>query len=173
MLPGKNGFDICKDLRRNGKTTPILMLTSRSDEADTVAGLELGADDYVTKPFGIPELRSRIRALLRRSVPSKKEIAPFSFGTVYLDFKKQEAMKQNKPIPLTSKEFEILQYFIHHEGEVITRETLLNDIWGYEHFPTTRTIDNYILSIRKKIEEDSSAPRHLLTIHSSGYKFVK
>ena len=171
MLPTKNGEDICRDLRKNGITTPILMLTSKSDETDKILGLEIGADDYVTKPFSMRELKARIKALLRRSTISKEEVETFFFSDVHLDFKKQEASKKKQPIKLSAKEFEIMQLLIQHEGEVVSRDMLLNQVWGYDFFPTTRTVDNYILNLRKKIEDDPSNPKHLLTIHKSGYKF--
>ena len=173
MLPGKNGEEICKELRDAGVNIPILMLTSKSGEMDKVLGLDLGADDYVTKPFSLRELHARIRALLRRKPEMKKEIEEYSFGDVYVDFKKQEASKNKRPLDLSSREFETLKYFIQHESEVVTRDMLLDEVWGYERFPTTRTVDNYVLSLRKKIESNPSRPKHLLTIHTSGYKFVK
>lgn len=173
MLPNKNGIEICKDLRNEKINTPILMLTSKKQEMDKVLGLELGADDYVTKPFSLRELQARIKALLRRNIDIEKEINESSFGKIHIDFKKQEAFKNKKSIELSTREFDILKFFIQHEGEVITRDMLLDKVWGYESFPTTRTVDNYILSIRKKIEDDPSKPQHLLTIHTSGYKFVK
>jgi len=173
MLPNKNGQDICRDLRKDGINTPILMLTSKKEEMDKVLGLELGADDYVTKPFSVRELKSRIKALLRRKVEISKDIEEYSFGGVYLDFRKHEAIKNGKPVKLSSREFQVLKYFIQHEGEVVTRDMLLDNVWGYENFPTTRTVDNYILAIRKKIEDDPSKPDHLLTMHTSGYKFVQ
>ena len=173
MLPNKNGQDVCRDLRKEGVNTPIIMLTSKREEMDKVLGLELGADDYVTKPFSIRELHARIKALLRRKGELKKEVEECSFGNVHLDFKKQEAMKGKKPLKLSTKEFEILRYFVQHESEVITRQMMLDDVWGYESFPTTRTVDNYILTIRKKIEDNPSKPKHLLTVHTAGYKFVK
>jgi DNA-binding response OmpR family regulator len=173
MLPEKNGQEICRDLRHEGINTPILMLTSKNQEMDKVLGLETGADDYMTKPFSIRELIARIHALLRRKWEITKDIEAYAFGDVEVDFKKQEATKKKKSLKLSTREFQILKYFAQHEGDVVTREMLLNDVWGYETFPTTRTIDNFILSLRKKIENDHSAPRHLLTIHTSGYKFVK
>jgi DNA-binding response OmpR family regulator len=173
MLPKKNGQDVCKQLRAEGINTPILMLTSKSDEMDKVLGLELGADDYMTKPFSIRELHARIKALLRRHGEGRKDIDTFAFGNIAIDFKKQEASKKEQSLKLSAKEFEILKYFILHEGEVITRDMLLDDVWGYESFPTTRTVDNYILTIRKKIEDNPSEPKHLLTVHTAGYKFVK
>jgi DNA-binding response OmpR family regulator len=176
MLPKKNGLDVCRDLRRDGIGTPILMLTSKREEVDQILGLGLGADDYVTKPFSIKLLLARIDALLRRKAAVTREIDEYSFGDVELDFRKQEARKNNNAVSLTTKEFEILRYFAIHEGEVVTRDMLLTDVWKYgdeETIPTTRTIDNYILSIRKKIEGDPSQPVHLRTVHKAGYKFVK
>ena len=173
MLPTKNGIEICKHLRQCGISIPILMLTSKKEEMDKVLGLEIGADDYVTKPFSIRELMARIKALLRRNTEMKKEIEEYSFDNVTLDFKKQEAYMDNKSIDLSSTEYSLLKYFIQFEGEVVTRHQLLDDVWGYDNFPTTRTVDNFILNIRKKIEDDPSHPKHLLTIHKAGYKFVK
>ena len=173
MLPKKNGIEICKDLRNIGVSIPILMLTSKKDEMDKVLGLEIGADDYVTKPFGIRELLARIKALLRRKTEINKDIETFSFGDVFLDFIKHEANKNGKSIELSATEYNILRYFINSEGAVISRHQLLDDVWGYENYPTTRTIDNFILSIRKKIEDDPSNPKHLITVHKAGYKFIK
>ncbi len=173
MLPSKNGMEVCRDLRKDGKGTPIIMLTSKKEETDKVLGLETGADDYVTKPFSIRELHARIRALLRRPGEIRKEIDAVAFGNVEIDFRKQEARKDGVPVPLSSREFAVLKYLSEREGEVVTREMLLDDVWGYETFPTTRTVDNYILSLRKKLEADPASPEHLLTVPTSGYKFVK
>jgi two-component system alkaline phosphatase synthesis response regulator PhoP len=173
MLPSKNGFDICRDLRINNINVPIIMLTAKGEEADKVLGLELGADDYVTKPFSIRELLARVKAILRRRKDIERDFDKFSFSDINLNFKRMEASKGNKRLDLSLKEFEILKYFISHEGEVVTRDTLLDKVWGYDVFPTTRTVDNYILMLRKKIENDHSHPKHLLTFHSAGYKFVK
>ncbi len=172
-LPDKNGEDICRELRADGVDTPIMMLTSKKKENDKVMGLEIGADDYMTKPFSTRELVARIRALLRRKSEIRKEIEEYAFGDIEVDFRKQEVLKKKKIVRLSVKEIDILKYFIQHEGEVVTRDMLLNDIWGYEKFPTTRTVDNYVLSLRKKIEDDPAAPLHLLTVHTAGYKFVK
>jgi DNA-binding response OmpR family regulator len=172
-LPDKSGEDICRDLRKEGVDTPILMLTSKKKEVDQVVGFEIGADDYVTKPFSTSVLVARVRALLRRKGEVVKKIEEYAFGDVYLDFHRQEATKAKKPVKLSSREFDVMQYLIQHEGEVVTREMLLNEVWGYEQFPTTRTVDNYVLSLRRKLEDSPSDPRHLLTIHTSGYKFVK
>jgi DNA-binding response OmpR family regulator len=172
-LPDKNGEDICRELRADGITTPIIMLTSKKKEIEKVLGLELGADDYLTKPFGIAELVARVRAVLRRNRELTKDVEEYAFDDVSLDFKKQEARKKGKTLKLTAREFNTLKYFIAHEGEVVTRTMLLDEVWGYENFPTTRTIDNYILSLRKKIESNPSRPQHLITVHTAGYKFVK
>ena len=173
MLPNKNGREICRDLRSEGVQTPILMLTSKKQEMDKVLGLEIGADDYMTKPFSIRELIARIKALLRRQSEIHSAISETQFGDVYVDFGKQEATKRKKKLKLSAKEFQLLKYFVEREGKVISRDSLLDDVWGYDTTPTTRTVDNYILSLRKKIETKPSKPKHLLTIHTSGYKFVK
>lgn len=173
MLPNKNGIDICRDLRRDKIETPILMLTSKKEEMDKVLGLEIGADDYVTKPFSIRELHARIKALLRRSTEVVSEIEELSFGKVHVDFKKHEVIKNKKKIEMTVMEYKILKYFAQREGEVVTREMLLDEVWGFENYPTTRTVDNFILSLRKHIEENPSLPKHLITIHKAGYKFIK
>jgi len=172
-LPGMNGLDICKNLRLKNISTPIIMLTAKSEEADKVLGLDLGADDYITKPFGIKELTARIKAVMRRRVSIEKDFDTYSFSDVNIDFKKMEATKGEKKIKLSLKEFELLKYFIKNMDQTISRNKLLNDVWGYDIFPTTRTVDNYILMLRKKIETNPSIPKHLLTIHSVGYKFVK
>ena len=148
---------------------PILILSSKKEEMDKVVGLEIGADDYMTKPFSTRELVARVRALLRRVKDLPKDVAEFAFGDVHCDFRKQEAFKKKKPLKLSVREFEVLKYFAMHAGEVVTREMLLDDVWGYEHFPTTRTVDNYILSLRKSIEDDPSSPKYLITVHTAGY----
>lgn len=172
-LPDRSGETVCRDLRAAGIQIPILMLTSKKHETDKVMGLELGADDYVTKPFSLRELMARVRALLRRKTELKADIDEYTFGNVHVDFRKGEAIKQKTDLCLTVKELEVLKFFILHEGEVITRDSLLNEVWGYDTFPSTRTIDNFILSLRKKIEDDHESPRHLLTVYKAGYKFVK
>lgn len=173
MLPRMNGFDICRQLRSDGVKTPILMLTGKGEEIDKVMGLELGADDYLTKPFSVKELLARVNAILRRQADIHTAMTEATFGDVYVDFKKQEAVKGKRKLDITAKEFQLLKYFVEREGEVISRNQLLDDVWGYEAMPTTRTVDNYILSLRKKIETKFSKPKHLLTIHTAGYKFVK
>jgi DNA-binding response OmpR family regulator len=173
MLPFKDGFEICRDLRKEGVPTPIIMLTSKKEEIDKVIGLEIGADDYMTKPFSLKELLARIKAVLRRTQPSLFDIDELNFENVNINFRKQEAFKNGSNVKLSATEFRIIRYFLQHEGEVISRNQFLDDVWGYDSFPTTRTVDNYILSIRKKLEDDPSDPHHFLTIHSAGYKFQR
>ncbi len=173
ILPDMDGEDVCRELRSEGIGTPILMLTSKKDELDKVVGLEIGADDYVTKPFSIRELHARIRALLRRSGEPARGLVEYTFGNVHVDFRKQEVTRHQQPVRLSVKEFKILEYLIAHEGEVVTRNQLLDQVWGYDVFPSTRTVDNYILSLRKKLEENPSRPVHFLTVHTAGYKFVR
>lgn len=173
ILPGKDGIEICKELRNNGVKTPIIMVTSRKEEIDKILGLEIGADDYVTKPFSIRELLARVKALIRRSTYEPGDIEEVAFADLKINFKRQEMLKGKVPIKLSATEYRILHYFIDHEGEVISRDKFLDEVWGYDSFPTTRTVDNYILSLRKKIEDDPANPKHLLTVHKVGYKFVK
>lgn len=172
MLPGMNGYEICRRLKKEKPDLPIIMITARGSEMDTVAGLDMGADDYISKPFSIPELLARVRALLRRSSDEATEIESYTFGQVSLDFKKHEATVKQKPVDLSSKEYAIMKYFIEHANEVVHRNDLLEKVWGFDITPTTRTVDNYILELRKKFEQDPSKPRHLLTIRGAGYKFV-
>ena len=173
ILPGKDGIEICKELRSDGVKTPIIMVTSRKEEIDKILGLEIGADDYVTKPFSIRELLARVKALIRRSTYEPGDIEEVAFANLKIDFKKQEMLKGENPVRLSATEYRILHYFIDHESEVISRDKFLDEVWGYDSYPTTRTVDNYILSLRKKIEDDPAKPKHLLTIHKVGYKFVK
>lgn len=172
MLPTMNGQDICRKLREDGITVPILMLTSKREETDKVLGLELGADDYITKPCSLRELHARIKANLRRSEIIRKEVSTFTFADLEIDFKKQKSLKKGKPIQFSAKEYEILHFFIQHDDEIVSRDMLLDEVWGYDVFPTTRTVDNYILNLRKKIEKDPTQPKHILTIHKSGYRFI-
>jgi DNA-binding response OmpR family regulator len=172
MLPKKNGFDVCRELRARSNATPIVMLTARSAETDKVLGLELGADDYVTKPFSITELLARVRAVLRRSGTLKPAAEMAHIGDIEVDFKLHQARRGKTRIEFTAREFDLLRYFVLHTGQVVTREQILNEVWGYEEFPTTRTIDNFVAKLRQKIERAPHAPEHILTIHGSGYKFV-
>jgi DNA-binding response OmpR family regulator len=174
MLPGKNGQDICRELRQADNQVPIIMLTSKKEEIDKVLGLELGADDYITKPFGVHELLARIKAVLRRARPKAPAEMPrtLRLGSVEIDFEKMLASKNGQPMKLTAREFELLRFFAQHEDEVISRDRLLDEVWGYDSFPTTRTIDTFVLNLRKKIEDDPAHPKHLLTVHKLGYRFV-
>lgn len=172
MLPRKNGFDVCRELRARAVATPIVMLTARSAETDKVLGLELGADDYVTKPFSITELLARVRAVLRRAGGQKPATDSVRIGDIEIDFKVHQARRGRARIEFTAREFDLLRYFVQHTGKVVTREQILNEVWGYEEFPTTRTIDNFVAKLRQKIERAPHAPEHILTIHGSGYKFV-
>ncbi len=174
MLPKMSGYELCRKVREEGLTTPILMLTARGEEVDRVLGLDLGADDYVTKPFSVPELLARIRAILRRMQRSKIGPLPneLRFGKVLIDFKSFEARREDKVLNMSRKEFGILRLLAARVGEVVTRDELLDEVWGYEQYPTTRTVDNHIALLRSKLEEDPSKPRHLLTVHGVGYKLV-
>ena len=172
MLPGMNGYEICRRLKKEKPQLPVIMITARGSEMDTVVGLDIGADDYISKPFGIPELLARVRAVLRRSSSDEQEIETYSFGNVSMDFKKFQATVNNEQIELSSKEFAIMKYFIGHEQEVIHRHELLEKVWGFEVTPTTRTVDNYILELRKKLEQDPSNPKHIITVRGAGYKFT-
>jgi DNA-binding response OmpR family regulator len=173
MLPKKNGFDVCRELRMRSSSLPIVMLTARSAETDKVLGLELGADDYVTKPFSITELLARVRAVLRRASTQKQTPGDVvRIGDIEIDFKLHQARRGRARIEFTAREFDLLRYFVLHIGQVVTREQILNEVWGYEEFPTTRTIDNFVAKLRQKIERAPHAPEHILTIHGSGYKFV-
>ena len=171
MLPGLSGFDVCRELRRKGFDAPIIMLTAKSEEIDRVVGLEIGADDYVTKPFGLRELLARIRVRLRRHAPSPAAEV-LCFGSVTVDFDRHEASRGGARVELTGKEFEVLKLLARHAGQIVTRDRLLNEVWGYEASPTTRTVDNHILRLRQKLEDDPANPRHILSIYGEGYKFV-
>ncbi len=173
MLPLMSGLDVCRTLRRRGIETPILMLTARSQEVDKVVGLEVGADDYVTKPFSIMELLARIRAHLRRAAKQIVAIESFAFGDVELNFKKYAARKGGEALELSAREFEILRYLIQRRGEIVTRDQLLDEVWGYDSMPVTRTVDNHIAKLRQKIERQPSEPQHIITIHRLGYRFVE
>jgi len=173
MLPKISGLDVCKRTRKQGITTPIIMLTARGEEIDKVLGLELGADDYVTKPFGVRELLARVKALLRRAegsagVASERMV----LGTLEVDFTGYMAAREGEPLSLTPKEIDILKYFWHHRNKTVTREELLTNVWGYDESYSTRTVDNFILKLRQKIEADPANPKHILTIHGVGYKLV-
>ena len=172
MLPKMSGLDVCRTLRRRGITTPIIMLTAREQEADKVAGLELGADDYVTKPFSIRELMARVRAQLRRAARLGDEVKQYGFGSIALDFASHRASRQGKPLLLSPREFAILRYLIQRRGEVVTREELLDSVWGIHRYPFTRTVDNHIAKLRQKIEDVAAKPEYIITVHRLGYKFL-
>ncbi|MCI0488127.1 MAG: response regulator transcription factor [Blastocatellia bacterium] len=172
MLPKMSGLDICKRLRNEGNQIPIILLTARGQEIDKVLGLKLGADDYVTKPFSFMELAARVEAVLRRASGRIEKIENFQFGDVALDFKKHVATKGGGPLELSHREFKILQYFIEHRGEVVSRDQLLDSVWGYDSFPLTRTVDTHIAKLRHKIEDDPGNPIYIVTVHRVGYKFM-
>ena len=172
MLPRLSGYEVCRKLRTAGVHTPIVMLTARGEEADRVLGLDLGADDYITKPFSVQELLARLRALLRRAKPLKTRIDELRFDDVVIDFRKYEARRGAQVLEMTRKEFGLLQLLASRAGEVVSREDLLADVWGYESLPTTRTIDTHVASLRSKLEANPAEPRRLLTIHGVGYKWV-
>ncbi|MBN3039788.1 MAG: response regulator transcription factor [Candidatus Omnitrophica bacterium] len=174
MIPQISGYDVCKEIRRIDLATPILMLTAKSQEVDKVVGLELGADDYIVKPFGLKELVARVRAALRRKVDKsfKKDDAPFSFADIHIDPKTLAATKKGRRIDLSLREIQLLQFFFKHQGEVLDRFTILDEIWGVKYEGTTRTLDQHIAKLRQKIEDKPSNPKYILTIHGAGYKFV-
>jgi len=173
MLPGMNGLEICKELRQNKMDIPILMLTAKGEEIDKVIGLEMGADDYISKPFSIRELLARVKAHLRRENRGGETVpGVVQMGPIKIDFEHYKVIRQDAEIDLTSLELDVLRYLIGQEGKVVSRDDLLEKIWGYEKFPSTRTIDNHILKLRKKIEIDPNHPRHILTVYGGGYRFI-
>lgn len=173
MLPGRDGFDVAKTLRQQGIQTPILMLTARSQVVDRVVGLKLGADDYLTKPFETIELLARIEALLRRApAASGVSLERYQFGDITVDVRKAEVMHQGQPVELSAKEFQLLRYFIEHRGATLTREELLQEVWGYSNTPSTRTVDVHVAWLRQKLEPNARVPQYILTVHGLGYKFA-
>jgi DNA-binding response OmpR family regulator len=172
MLPQMSGLDVCKKLRNAGNSIPIILLTARGQEIDKVLGLKTGADDYVTKPFSFMELVARVEALLRRTSKHIANLEQYQFGDVILNFKKNEATLGEEMLDLSPREFKILKYFIEHQGEVVTRDQLLDAVWGYDSFPFTRTVDTHIAKLRHKIKDDPANARHILTVHRAGYKFI-
>lgn len=174
MLPHSNGFDVCRDLRQRGLKTPVLMLTAKSQVVDKVIGLKLGADDYLTKPFEMMELLARIEALLRRSSasapPASDQIV--QFGSITVDFRSTEVFRDGHPIGLSAREFKLLRYFIEHRGATLSRDELLNAVWGYDAMPFTRTVDVHVAWLRQKLESNPRHPQFILTVHGLGYRFV-
>ncbi len=172
MLPKKSGFDVCRKLRQSGVQTPVLMLTARNQVVDKVVGLQIGADDYLTKPFDMMELLARIEALLRRSLVKPSEaIMAYQFGSVKVDFRKAEVLRDGVGVTLSAREYQLLKYLIEHRGETISRERLLSDVWGYDATPETRTVDVHMAWLRQKLEENPRYPQYLLTLRGLGYKF--
>ena len=172
MMPKLSGFDVCKTIRKKGLNTPVLLLTAKGQEIDKVLGLEFGADDYVTKPFSLRELLARIKAVLRRGENLNPDETKIKIGNVDVNFQNYTALKDNEEIQLSHKEFEILNYLWKHRNQTVSRDDLLEKIWGYEESPTTRTVDNFILKLRQKIESDPNHPRVIITVHGIGYKLI-
>jgi two-component system alkaline phosphatase synthesis response regulator PhoP len=172
MMPRISGLEVCKQLRAKRASMPIIMLTARGQEVDKVVGLELGADDYVTKPFSIRELLARVKAVLRRTAVVPKDQDRHSFGDVEVDLRRCRVLRSGKALDVSSKEFELLKYFICHSGEALSRDRLLEDVWGYENYPTTRTVDTHLVHLRQKLEPNPEQPQYFLTVHGTGYRFV-
>ena len=171
MLPGGNGFDICRTLRQQGIQTPVLMLTARGQVVDRVVGLKLGADDYLVKPFEMAELLARIEAILRRA-PSTPTSESAHFADISVDFRKAEVSKAGQLLELSAREFKLLKYFAEHRGATLSRDELLNEVWGYNSMPSTRTVDVHVAWLRQKLEDNPKHPQLIITIHGLGYKFV-
>jgi DNA-binding response OmpR family regulator len=173
MLPKKDGLDVCREVRRQNLTTPIIMLTAKGEEVDKVVGLEIGADDYITKPFSLKELLARIRAQLRRGQQETRSVpSVYPFNDIEIDFIHFKIKRDGKEFDLTSLEVEILKHFVAHRGEVVSRDDLLDKIWGHEKYPSTRTIDNHILKLRKKLERDPAKTKVIFSVYGEGYRFM-
>jgi len=172
MLPRLSGLDVCKQLRGAGNTTPIIMLTARGQEIDKVLGLKTGADDYVTKPFSFLELMARVEAVLRRASKPAEAVESVQFGDVDVNFRNFEATKAGRPLELSPREFKMMKYFAEHRGEVVSRDQLLDNVWGYDGLPLTRTVDMHIAKLRQKIEDTPGDPHYIITVHRVGYKFT-
>jgi len=172
MMPRLSGLDVCKQLKVKRPTLPIIMLTARGQEIDKVVGLELGADDYVTKPFSIRELMARVKAVLRRVSPLGQPVEKYRFSDIEVNVRGNEVKRNGRPVELSAKEFALLAYFFAHPAETLSRDRLLDAVWGYENYPNTRTVDAHIVHLRQKLEPNPEEPRFILTVHGSGYKFV-
>ena len=170
-MPKKDGLQTCKEIRASGVSTPIILLTARNQEVDKVLGLDMGADDYLAKPFGMLELMARVKALLRR-LAATHEVDRVKFDDIQIDFKACRAQRNETQLELSAREYRLLKYLVAKKGKVVTRDELLDEVWGYNSYPTTRTVDNHIAKLRQKIESDIDEPRHILTVHGVGYKFV-
>ena len=172
MLPGRDGFDVCRTLRQRNVVTPILMLTARGQVVDRVVGLKLGADDYLVKPFEMAELLARVEALLRRVPPVPAQAEAYQFGDVHIDFRKAEVRRLGQLIDVSAREFKLLKYFIEHRGATVGRDELLHEVWGYNNTPSTRTVDVHVAWLRQKLEPNPRVPQYILTVHGMGYKFA-
>ena len=172
MMPKMSGFDVCKTIRKKGITTPVILLTAKDQEIDKVLGLELGADDYVTKPFSVRELLARIKAVLRRGDNLKTEEVKVQIGRIEVNFQNYTAFENNTSVQMSHREFEILNYLWKHRNKTVSRDDLLEKIWGYDETPTTRTVDNFILKLRQKTEKDPNHPQIIITVHGIGYKLI-
>ncbi len=173
MLPGMSGFDVCKKARAQGVTAPIIMLTAKGEEVDKVLGLEFGADDYITKPFSLRELLARVKAVLRRTPTGKASAdTTITLGTLEINFESYTATKKGKEIAMTSKEFDVIRYLWQHQKQVVKRDDLLTEVWGYDESISSRTVDNFIVKLRQKIEKDPAHPKHIITLHGTGYKLL-
>jgi two-component system, OmpR family, alkaline phosphatase synthesis response regulator PhoP len=172
MLPGRDGLDVCRTLRQRGVSTPILMLTARAQVFDRVVGLKLGADDYLTKPFEMAELLARLEALLRRVPAGGSGTERYQFGNIHVDVRRTEVAKDGVVLDLSALEFKLLRYFIEHRGATLSRDELLNEVWGYDAMPSTRTVDVHVAWLRQKIEDNPKQPQYILTVHGMGYKFA-
>jgi two-component system, OmpR family, alkaline phosphatase synthesis response regulator PhoP len=175
MLPGGNGLDVCRTLRQRGVQTPILMLTAKGQVVDRVVGLKLGADDYLVKPFEMAELLARVEALLRRSGTASSATftgEAFRFGDISIDFRRAEVIKAGTTLDLSAREFKLLKYFVEHRGAALSRDELLNEVWGYNAMPSTRTVDVHVAWLRQKLEDNPRHPQYIITVHGLGYKFV-
>ena len=172
MLPKRNGLDVCRELRRRGIHVPIIMLTAKGEETDKVVGLEIGADDYVTKPFSVRELMARVRVQMRRTASQDADMGSFRFGEIELDFRRQHASRGGRFLQLTAREFDLFRYFVRRRGETVSRDELLDKVWGLRAYPLSRTVDNHVAKLRHKIERSPAEPEYLVTVHGLGYKFL-